>query len=266
MALIHFAFGSHHREGNLKGQCESFIEHILIPKQLRASGCVEFKPILSNQSNSMLGLPSSAKLLADNSLVFNTYVKLPPVLLLPIDIMMISFVNINFNKLGDWGPSEHYGKLGLVFTDKFLSKNKIKKVSYYDFLKLPQDDFVISLDKAIKTSNIKEQNRLTEIVVNYRKPAMLWPEFNDEFSVIKMNSGSDGVTKEHITYSRYEEGYKFIDEQEWRLVKSIDNLYLPFTEEDVFAIVVPNKDIENIVLNTLEKCWKKLPSIIEYPN
>ena len=84
--------------------------------------------------------------------------------------------------------------------------------------------------------------------------------------LINMNLDSSGVTAEHITYSRYEEGYKFIDEQEWRLVKSIDNLYLPFTEEDVFAIVVPNKDFENIVLNTLKKCWKKLPRIIEYPN
>lgn len=124
MPLIHFAFGGHHRAGEHEEQLRAFTEHILLPKRLRSFACPEFLPIL-NSPTAKWGKPSSAVTLDDGSVTFTEWIPSPPVGLLPNDVFMISFVNTSLRKLRNWKPAEHYGKLGIAFTDDFKRRNGI---------------------------------------------------------------------------------------------------------------------------------------------
>jgi hypothetical protein len=59
MPLIHFGYGRLHREGKTLEQLDSFVENILLPRNLMSFECPEFFPITTNPT-SQLALPSSA--------------------------------------------------------------------------------------------------------------------------------------------------------------------------------------------------------------
>ena len=123
MPIIHFAFGNLHRETRLLEQLDSFVEHILLPRKLKSSDCPEFVPIIS-KANSQMAMPDSAYDTGNGVVSFCNWIQSPIVLLRPDNVPMISFVDIAFKKLKHWSPHEHYGRLGLVFTNNFRSKKK----------------------------------------------------------------------------------------------------------------------------------------------
>lgn len=265
MPLIHFGFGHYHRSSQHQEQVEAFLDYILIPKKLRASVCPEFMPII-NKKGAMWGNPNSAEVVDGNGIKFNKWVSSPPVGLLPADVPMVSFVDLPINKLRNWVPSEHYGKLGVAFTNQFRSRYKIKKVYYYNYPELENDPMVIQLNRAISKGDEMERERLSKEVVRFRKPAFLWPEINNLFAVIKMNTmPGGGMSFEKLTYSRYQEGYDFRSEQEARLITPEDSMDVPFLESDILAIIVPNSSTKELIEAKLRKSWANIPKVLEYP-
>lgn len=264
MPLCHFAFGSLHRANNLKAQVDAFIENILIPKQLKAFSCPEFLPII-NRPGAMLGVPDSAVVTEDGAMTFTSWVKSPPVGLLPCDVWMISFVDVPFKKLAKWVPSTHYGKLGIAFTDAFRRRNQIKNVRYYQLRGLEKDPLVARYNRAIVREVTFEADNISKILLGYRKPAVLWPEFEQLFAMIKFTAGPQGAGIEKLTYSRYATGYKFHEEHEARWITADTNHSLPFSESDVLKIIVPNSEIGDIVNAALNAKWSGV-HIMVYPD
>lgn len=194
MPLCHFAFGSLHRAGKYGEQAKAFLDNLLLPKRLRSFICPEFMPVL-NSTNGFVADPDSARVIDGGGVTFDRYMPSPPVSLLPNDVWMISFVDVPLKKLNHWIPSEHYGKLGIAFTNKFRARNHVQRVAYYDkYANLARDPMVVRLHAAIQAQDEAEIERLHHLVVEQRKPARLWPEINGQFSMLKISMGTDAQT------------------------------------------------------------------------
>jgi hypothetical protein len=260
MPITHFAFGSHHRAGDHQKQIASFLEHILEPRALRAFVCPEFQPVLNNP-RAQWAVPASARATKDGAVTFDQWVSSPRVALLPVDVWMVSFVDLPFSKLKRWSGAAHYGRLGLAFTSDFVRKANIRPVHYYQYPNLARDPAVLALDAAIKGRSPTMQN-LADDLVRYRKPARLWPEINSLFAMLKITEGETSTEIEQLTYSRYDVGYNFEVEHEARKILSEDNRELPFEEADVLAVIVPDPTSQQIVQDFLHRAWTTQPSVM----
>lgn len=121
MPIIHFAFGRHYRAREPEKQVDVFIKFILATRKLKAGICPEFLPILSAQGQ-MVPTAAFATDKGGGIIMFDKpehFKPAPPIRLLPEDVPMVSFVDIPFNKLCRWAPSNHYGRLGIAFTNDF---------------------------------------------------------------------------------------------------------------------------------------------------
>ena len=81
----------------------------------------EIKDIMRNSDIKTIileAVPSSRKFYNNQGF------KIDPARRDPDNVPMISFVDIAFKKLKHWSPHEHYGRLGLDFTNNFRSKKK----------------------------------------------------------------------------------------------------------------------------------------------
>lgn len=265
MPLCHFAFGSLYREGRLVEQVDDFLRNILLPKRLRSFVCPEFMPVI-NSSAGLTGDPNAA-CLVDGRLTFNRWVASPSVSLLPNDVWMISFVDIPLRKLRLWTPASHYGKLGVAFTDEFRIRADVKRVVYYDqYSGLAKDAMVLALHKAIQKQDKLEIEKLYRAVVEYRKPARLWPEFNGLFAALKLSTDAAGQAMfERLTYSRYREGYDFTLEKEARIVTKETTRDVIFDESEVLAVIAPNEETQCLIRATLAKEWVTPPQVIVFP-
>lgn len=266
MPLCHFAFGSLHRAGNYYEQSEEFLSNILLPKRLRSFLCPEFMPLLNNP-NGLTADPDSARVVEGGGITFDRWVPSPPVGLLPNDVWMISFVDIPLKKLPRWTPVEHYGKLGVVFTDKFRSRANVKRIVYYDeYTNLARDPMILQLHRAIEKQEKSEMERLRHLVVERRKPARLWPELNGLFAMLKISMGADAqATFEKITYSRYPEGYNFTIEQEARIVTPESDRDVYFEESEVLAVIAPDTATKELVEARLDGQWAVTPQVLVFP-
>lgn len=265
MALIHFCFGSHHRAGNYQSQLEHFIEYIVLPRKLRASVCPEFLPFI-RAPGALTGDFRSARPGDGVSVIFDRWVPGPPVNLLPCDIWMVCFADIPLNKLRHWEPSRHYGQLGIVFTNEFRRRHCIRRVSYYQYHSLAKDRIVIDWNRAVHLKDDETRERLAQLILHFRKPSRLWGDFKDLFSSIEVTGGLDSTAAiDVITYNRYPVGYNFEEEYEARWVASEENCFLPFTEQDVLQIVVPDKTMKREIEGVLQAVWSEQPAVVEYP-
>lgn len=266
MPLCHFAFGSLHRAGKYDEQMEAFLSNILLPKRLRSFVCPEFMPVLNNP-NALTSEPDSARVVEGRGVTFDSWVSSPPVSLLPNDVWMISFVDVPLKKLRHWAPAEHYGKLGVAFTDKFRARTHAQRVAYYDqYANLARDPLVLQLHRAIQTQDNAVMERLQHLVVERRKPARLWPELNGLFSMLKITMGEDAqATFEKITYSRYPQGYDFTIEQEARIVTSEGDRDVLFDESEVLAVIAPDEATKDWVKARLNGHWSATPSFLVFP-
>lgn len=266
MPLCHFAFGSLHRAGKRDEQINEFLSNVLLPKRLRSFVCPEFMPVLNSQ-NALMGDPDSARIVEGYGVSFDKWVPSPPVSLLPNDVWMISFVDVSLKKLRSWEPAEHYGKLGIAFTNKFRERTHALRVTYYDqYANLARDPMVIQLHRAIQAQDKAEIERLQHLVVERRKPARLWPELNSLFSMLKITMGSEAqATLEKITYSRYPQGYDFTMEQEARIVTGEGDRDVHFDESEVLTVIVPDEATKKLVKPRLDGHWSTTPQFFVFP-
>lgn len=260
MPTIHFAFGGLHRSGDSTTQLEEFKTHILIPKTLRAFVCPEFHPIINNPG-AMVADPDSARATGGGAVTFDRWVPVPPVGLLPVDVWMISFVTIPFSKLRKWPGRDHYGSLGLAFTDDFVRRVGIRRVHYYQYPNLARDPLVIQLNQT--PHGTASHERLATEVIEYRKPARLWAEINGLFAAIRLTAvGGGDVEIEKLTYSRYDVGYDFEAESEARKVMSENARDLPFAESDVLRVIAPDTSTAQSLEFFLRERWATPPPVL----
>lgn len=266
MPLCHFAYGRLHREGNFSKQVDEFIDNILLPKKLKSFSCVEFMPILESTSG-CTGDTNSVRVV-DGGITFDKWEQTLLVGLLPNEVYMVSFVDIALKKLRTWAPSKHYGKLGLVFTDKFRIRKNVCRVYYYPhYISLARDPKVILLDAAIKRQEKPLIDELALEIIQKRKPSKLWPEINNIFAAIKLGADESGQTIfEKQTYKRYPEGYDFTLEQEARIATHEEGEMIDFTESDILSIITPSEQIKNQLAALLSEKWERIPEIIVYPS
>jgi len=262
MALLHFAFGDFARKKQLPQQADEFCSKILLKKQLRGSLCPEFIPLI-NHPNALWAKSESAVLTTEGAITFSDWTNSPPVSLLPQDIWMICFADLPLNKLAGWPHVEHYGKLAIVFSNRFRSRINARQVFYYHLRDLVKDPKVISYNQALK-ENISAA-KLRDELLAYRKPAILWPEFRRLFGVISLRHDENRASIEHITYSRYRDGYVFSTEAEARVITSSTNPYIQFEESDVLQIITPSSESQNQIQKFLNENWVNKPPVLLYP-
>ena len=264
LPLIHFAFSSHHRSGRHDLQVAALIEHILSTRRLRASVCPEFLPLIS-APGAMVPTAKAASSKGDGIVLFDKpemFVPAPPVRLLPESVWMICFVNVAFNKLRSWPASDHYGSLGIAFTDAFSRRAGIRRVAYYQYPNLARDPLVIRLNQA-HAGGTADIEHLTQEVVHYRKPARLWAGFNDLITALTLTREGDGSVKvEKPTYSRYQIGYDFEAEREARKVMSENSPDLEFLESEVLALIAPDQAAADAIDAFLREAWATPPIVM----
>jgi hypothetical protein len=266
MPLCHFVFGSLYREGRPAEQAKEFIDKILLPRSLKAFPCPEFLPMINNPG-AIMAVPKSAVELEKGGVSLTRWAQSPPVFLLPSDVWMISFCDVPLKKLYQWGPSNHYGQLGIAFTNDFKRRHGIRNVQYYKLQGLEKDKLVKEFNAAVSRSDDIERKKLSRTLLGFRKPDVLWQEFKELFGSLKMSVTGEGNTKiDHITYSRYETGYIFRYEREARWVTEEGSNFLPFEEKDVLKLIVPNLDVGAQVKDALEASWTHVPEVIVYPS
>ena len=264
MPNIHFVFGSDYRSGKLARQVENFIELILKTRQLKASICPEFLPLPGCRGGKLLA-PNPESVTEDGAVFFKEVGETAPVILLKEDVWLLSFVCIPFKKLSHWAPSDHYGKLGIAFSDRFSRRAQIRHVSYYELHGLERDPLVVKHNQARFNNDGATTQRLHDQLVAYRKPARLWPEFQNLYAIFRLTRTDDGVDVSKITYDRYPTGYDFRQERETRILLTEESQYLNFKETDVLKIIVPDTEIKKTVEKFLVANWQVQPEVIVYP-
>ncbi|OYU00725.1 MAG: hypothetical protein CFE36_14300 [Sphingomonadaceae bacterium PASS1] len=194
MALLHFAFGKHFREGRLDNQIQETCQMILGPRKLRGGSCPEFLPQLTN-AGSLRAVPGSGQLVPNGALTFPQMVASPKVGLLPCDKWMLCFTDIPLNKLANWPAIAHYGQLAIAFQKSFQNRLGIKRVQYYELNRLHTDRKVIAYNQAQGSKAVQE---LANELLMFRKPKKQWPEFRKLYGMTKISAGPSGVTSEVI--------------------------------------------------------------------
>jgi len=264
MPLIHFTFGSYYRDKKYKEQTDMFLNYILLKKTLKSFTCPEFIPLISEKNSMYVPLDQWVINKQDNTITINPQKAIapPPVDLMPFPVHMISFVNISFKKLKLWKPSEHYGKLGIAFTNDFKIRNYAKQVSYYDLLGLEKDYLVKKLNIS---QDFSSNNPLFHEIISYRKPSTMWEEFYTLFGQIEQSEAT-GYKLKKTTYSRYPIEYNFKEEKEFRIVTKKEGDFIKFNENDILAIIVPDSPTKEYIKNKLFNKWDKVPNFIIYPH
>lgn len=262
MPIIHFAFGGLHREGKHQEQLNRFIECIVMPKEIRSFACPEFMPILTLPGGQVADMSSAVPLSEGGTgITFERYTANQPVTLICMDYYMASFVDIPLKKLSRWPPADHYGRLGLAFTDAFRRKAGVKSVGYYPFEALDKDPRVIELNREIWSGRFEQRmDYWHKEFLPYRKPAFLWESFQSKFYSLKVTATEGGATIEKQTYSRYPVGYNFQDEREARVVTN-ESSAIPFEESDVLCFLVPSEPIKVMLEECLSTSWRKPPPV-----
>jgi len=273
--LIHFAFGSLGKQGEIKEQTKQVIELILREKRLLVSKCKEFIPAYPKKGAKHI--PSEMfKVTGDGevSVTFdlkqdpNWFSKLPDdtkIHYLPTDVLMICFIKISFSQLKNSTHYAEYGKFGLVFTDGFLKSEGVRPVQYYTESSLWSDEFIrrwnYEQDKMAKNDKMN----LEREILSYRKPATLFHTFKESVTM-KLTRASEGTTLKYLTYDRYPDGYDFTEEREHRIVfdKGVD--YLCFDENDLFMVIVPDIDSKEKMESFFKQNWSKHPKVEVFPS
>jgi hypothetical protein len=270
--FVHFAFGALRHERTSDEQSHNVIEHILRPRRLKASPCWEFIPAF----NPHFGNPAARAIRWDSwkrtdygaaaSPPDLKLVPMAPITYCHVNVNMISFISISFRKLKSSSHPHEYGGFGLVFADRFLKSRGIKRVRYYTEDSVWQDPLVREWNDGHGGSLSDARRReLEKEIVRYRKPATLFPAFRAS-NGIKLSASPNGTTLiEHYTYDRYEEGYEFRKENEYRIVLDNGTEYLDFCETDLAKVITPDERARVETLHYLQSMWEKVPPVVVFP-
>jgi hypothetical protein len=264
---IHFAFGQLAKEGKLDEQLNEFRKKILEKKQLKISECTEFIPRLNNPADGSISIDLTKGTVSNGRVSFNAHntIKLPSVSYLPQAVPMICFISIPFEKLAASSHSQEYGKLGIVFQEKFYKKHGLKSVIYYDEKSILNDELIMKYRKYNSFMSNEELHLVVTEIITYRKPKTLTENFSKSAAAIITPRGKD-TKLSFFTYDRYPIGYDFTTENEHRMAfdKGVD--FLPFEEEDVFMIIVPNKESKMKIDQYFHENWKIIPQVEVFPD
>ncbi len=272
--FIHFAFGTLGKQGKLEEQTETTIQYILKEKRLKVFKCTEFIPefpepgsiripldkmrFVSNESNAQLVYDLDQKKnheLPDNESIY----------FLQRDVPMISFIKIAFNQLRTSNHWMEYGKFGIVLTDRFLKSRGIGPVKYYTEQSLWNDPLIRKWNYELKSLSPDKRKDCEKEILTYRKPSTCFPTFKNSV-MAKITVASTGGTVELIKYNRYEEGYDFTKENEYRISFNEGVDYLDFEEKDLFMVITPNIEVQSRIQDFLSQNWKEKPQVTIYPH
>lgn len=277
--LIHFAFGSMKQDTGM--QVDAVMNTILSEKRLKYSKNREFIPVFQPhlhprfRGQEVFRIPLESFKVSDNLLVASSDDIQPmkpesEVYFLPDEINMICFIKITFNKLKSSPHSKEYGKLGLVFTEEFLKKQKIESVSYYEEKALTKDPIVIEWNMKfaykpnLPAGKLKEKSELETQILAYRKPASLFDSFRESRRIAVRNTGAGIESAIEDAYARYPFGYNFRDENEWRIASKLDE-YMDFEEENLSMVIVPNEESKQVLERYFKAKWTVQPAIRIFP-
>lgn len=261
---IHFTFGHLGKSGKLDEQFSEFTKKILTTKHLKVSVCQEFIPIPNESSKNAINFDIIRGSLEQNAFSLSSKHLTSPSLVsyLPVDVPMICFIKCPLKKLKNHPHQNEYGKLGIVFTKKFYKKNNLKPVIYYSEENIKNDPLI----KKYIQNGLDEQERqkLSKEITTYRKPKVLNENF-PKSAVARITMTENGNSLSIYTYDRYPVGYDFTTETEHRIAFDPGTEFLPFNENDVFMIIVPNTEIEKELNDFFKKNWSLIPCIEVYP-
>lgn len=272
--LIHFAFGALGKQDKAEEQTEKVIECILQKKRLLVSKCKEFIPKFPEKGAKRI--PREMFKVTDDGMAATFYPKEDPewfrklpddttIHYLPFDVPMICFIKISFNQLRASTHSREYGKFGIVLTDSFLTARGIKPVYYYTEETLWNDTLIKKWNYSSKSISAKEKSELEKEIVSYRKPASLFPSF-EESVITKLTRTTKGMEVEYLTYDRYQEGYNFRKENEYRIAFDEGVDYLYFDEGDIFMVITPDSKAMDRVESFLKHNWSQQPQVKLFPS
>jgi len=272
--FIHFAFGDLGRQGRTEDQTDKVIEFILREKRLLLSKCKEFIPTFPEKGAKVIPREMFKKTDDGISATFhpredsNWFQNLPDdtnISYLPMDIPMICFIKIAFNQLFTTTHSKEYGRFGIVLTNNFLRAKGIKPVHYYTEDSLWNDPLIKKWNYSLKGLSAKEKADLAKEIVSYRKPATLFSSFKESV-ITKLTRTSEGINVEYLTYDRYQEGYDFTKENEYRIVFEEGVNYLYFSEGDLYMVITPDSEAKSRIKTYLNQYWTRLPKVEIYPS
>ncbi len=269
--FIHFAFGALGKQGNIKDQTQQVIEYILKEKRLKVTKCLEFLPVYPKKGAKKIPIerfkPTSNGVMAGITSTGLNGLRLLPddknIHYLPVDVPMICFIKISFNKLKSSTHMNEYGRSGLVLTDTFLTALGIRPVHYYTEDSLWDDPLIKKWNDEANSSRHNPQ--LQKEIVSYRKPATLFPSFRESVTM-RLSKTSSEFNIKYLTYDRYKEGYDFTNEQEHRIVFEEGVEYLYFNENDLFMVLTPDSWSKDRVEMYFRVNWTKKPEIRIFPS
>lgn len=261
---IHFTFGQLAKAGEVNKQFSGFAEKIITPKRLKVSVCQEFIPIPNESSGNKVQLDITKGVIEEVAFKLNTEhtTSLPTVFYLPEDVPMICFIKCPFKKLKNHSHKDEYGKLGIVFTEDFYKKNKLKRVFYYDENSVKNNHLIKKYQQ--NDLSVLERQKLSKEITAYRKPKKLTENFLKS-AVARINISENGRSLSFYTYDRYPIGYNFTSESEYRIAFDPEVNFLHFKENDVFMIIVPSQEIQEKLIKFLRENWAVIPQIKVYP-
>ncbi|MCX5832591.1 MAG: hypothetical protein NT140_12025 [Deltaproteobacteria bacterium] len=175
--------------------------------------------------------------------------------------------DVSFEQLPMHPHKEQYGKLGLVFDNEYLSKNKIRKVYYYKEESLFYDPIVLQWNHyfAYKSNlspiEILRKKELEEQILAYRKPHTLFNSFSESRKLAVNNNG----VRIADVYERYPIGYEFCKENEWRISSQSNEDYLNFEEKDLKAVITSDEKSTKQLERYFATEWNVSPDILVFP-
>lgn len=283
--FIHFSFGKY-KDNTLK-QTDKLVNKVLEKKRLWIRENPEFIPVFPPEWNKRLigeeiyhiELESFAKNIVKNnygakadlnkiktfSPQFNCHY-------LRENIGMICFIKISINELKKSSHINQYGKLGLVFDNRYLRLHGIRQVEYYEEDTVFKDPLIIewnnkyAYNPSLSDEENKAKRELEKRILAFRKPEMLFPSFS-ESRLMKMERTKDGFNVEiEDAYSRYQIGYNFKKENEWRIISEECNKYLYFDEKDLILVLVPDITSLEQIKKYIDSNWSNKPNVLICPN
>ena len=263
--FIHFTFSELAKQGQIEEQANCVIEKILKEKRLKASECPEFVPLFPDTRG--VRITYGEPRVSGDTVVLPITNEVPErnITYLPCDVKMLCFIKTSFSQLSTSPHSQQYGKFGIALTDNFLRGKGIKPVEYYSEKSVWTNPLIKKWNYYARNHLYPEKHKeLQDEIVNYRKPATLFPSFR-KLTTIQINRTADELTARRYTYNRYPEGYDFRKEKEWRIIFNKGKDYLYFDEGDLFMVITPDSKVKRKIETFLSQNWNKQPRIEEFP-
>ena len=260
---IHFALGDD--KDDVVKQSNKVISLILDPKRLKATNCPEFLPVFTDKNDSGfdIDIEQTASLnkpmLSDGDMLVQSSRSDIPIIYLPEMVHMICFISIPFKKISKSSHTQHYGRLGLVFTDDFIKRINAKKVVYYTESNIKNDNLIADFNRLKKEGKLVP-DELEEQILYYRKPASLFEAFKTS-AINEIKKVGNEISIEKWSYKGYPDGYNFENENEFRAVVPMRQEYMEFKESDLLMILVPCEETKIKFEDFITKKWNCMPKI-----